>query len=268
MEAGSIWITRWGQSGPRVVLVHGSAQGSAAGGDTHFSAQERLATRGWQFVVPDRPGHGRSPSRGLPDDAEADGAWVADLLEDGAHLVGHSFGACVALAAAAKRPSAVHSLTFIEPGMQLLAMDNPVVRRFGIKLLTVKFFSLSAASRANRFAKLVGVPPEIGGAKSAEELTRMGQGIFRLKVPSKETLQRELGEVKREGIPLLVVTGGWSPAFEATADAVASCGNGRRLVIKSPHHFPHLVSDEFNQVLAKFMEECDSKRGARPHKPK
>src|SRR5271165_4633819 len=113
----SIHVARWGHSGPRVVLVHGGAQGTPVGGESNFRAQQPLAQEGWQLIVPDRPGHGRSPDPGRPDDAEADGAWVAALLEDGAHLVGHSFGGCVALAAAARRPEAVRSLTLIEPGM-------------------------------------------------------------------------------------------------------------------------------------------------------
>ncbi len=260
MEAGAVHITRWGHSGPRVVMVHGSAQGSEAGGDRHFSVQQRLAERGWQLVVPDRPGHGRSPPPGRPDDAEADGEWVADLLGDGAHLVGHSFGGCVALSAAARRPSAVRSLTLIEPGMQKLATHDPHVRRFGLRMLFAMVFSMSAASRAKRSAKVLGIPPEIMEATNQQELARIGHGLIRLKLPSKAALQRELSVVKRERIPLLVVTGGWSPAFEVTADTVASHGNGHRVVIKSEHHFPHQVSNDFNQVLENFMKEPEAVR--------
>ena len=141
-------LTRWGRSGPKVVMVHGSAQGSDVGGDLHFSCQEVLAQRGWQVIVPDRPGHGRSLDPGRPDDAQADGALIAPLLGDeGAHLVGHSFGACVALAAAVARPGAVRSLTIIEPAMAALAMDKPVVKRFGLQIVRVLFLSFSATSR-------------------------------------------------------------------------------------------------------------------------
>jgi pimeloyl-ACP methyl ester carboxylesterase len=101
--APSIHITRWGDSGPRVVFVHGGAQGTDVAGESNFSNQKILAARGWQPIVPDRPGHGKSPDPGRPDDAEADGTWVADLFGDGAHLLGHSFGGCVALSAAAVR---------------------------------------------------------------------------------------------------------------------------------------------------------------------
>ncbi len=259
MSEASIHITRWGHSGPKVILVHGSAQGSRVGGERHFSAQERLAGRGWQLLVPDRPGHGRSADPHRPDDAEADGEWVANLLEDGAHLVGHSFGGCVALAAAAKRPSAVRSLTLIEPGMLSLPKGDGRVTRFLVRVGMALVFSTSAG-RALRFSQLMRIPPEVRGGSDREELARMGRAIARLKPPSRQTLQRELETVRREGIPLWVVTGGWSPALEATADAVAACGGGQRRVIPSEHHFPQHISDAFNDALEAFMKQSDAKR--------
>ena len=255
-----IWVTRWGADGSRVVMVHGSAQGSEVGGAMHFAAQERLAERGWQVLVPDRPGHGRSPSPGRPDDAELDALWVAELLGDGAHLVGHSFGGAVALATAARRPGAVRSLTLIEPALQKLATDNADVRRFGIRILLSRVFSSSMASRARKFAQLVRIPDEIRGGRSPEQLRRMGEGLSRLRLPDKATITRELVQVRDARVPMLVVTGGWSPAFEATADRVAAIGGARRLVIASPHHFPQSVSDEFNEVLDEFMRHAEATR--------
>ncbi len=259
----SIWITRWGTTGPRVVMVHGSAQGSEVGGDRHFLAQQRLADRGWQVVVPDRPGHGRSPSPGRPDDAQLDGGWVAELLEDGAHLVGHSFGGAVALAAAARRPEAVRSLTLIEPALQVLAMDNPNVRRFALRIVLSRVFSLSMASRARKFAKLVNIPDEIRGGRSPEQLRRMGEGLSRLRLPDKATVTRQLTQLHEARVPGLVVSGGWSPAIEATSDRVAELGRTERLMIPSPHHFPQLVSDEFNEKLVAFMNRADQASTAR-----
>jgi pimeloyl-ACP methyl ester carboxylesterase len=75
MSLDEIYITRWG-SGPPVVMVHGSAQGGPAGGAEQFGAQRPLVDHGWELVLPDRPGHGRSPSRG-PEDLELDAVWVA-----------------------------------------------------------------------------------------------------------------------------------------------------------------------------------------------
>lgn len=259
MTAQTLHVTRWGDSGPRVVLVHGSAQGGALGGERHFVAQQRLAQMGWQVIVPDRPGHGKTPSPGRPDEAQADAALVAPLLGDSAHLVGHSFGGCVALAAAAMRPEAVRTLTLIEPAMMLLAMDDPVVRRFGLRMLRILFLSFSPTARIRRFCELVNIPAEIRGASDVQEQRQMGKAIRRLKLPSKAEVQAQLQAVKAAGIPLLVVTGGWSPAFEATSDRVASVGGGRRVVIPSPHHFPQQISEEFNDTLAAFMREREER---------
>jgi pimeloyl-ACP methyl ester carboxylesterase len=254
-----IHIVRWGDTGPRVIMVHGSAQGSSVGGALHFSRQRNLSERGWQIIVPDRPGHGQSPAPGRPDDAEADGVWVAELLGSGAHLVGHSFGACVALAAAARRPDLVRSLTLIEPGMQKMATDDSNVRRFALQMILARILPMPPIFRAKRITKLLKIPSEIRGGSTAEELKKIGQGLARLKIPSKQTLQRELEIIKDKKIPLLVVTGGWSPVFEVTADRVASAGAGRRLVIASPHHFPQLVSDEFNLAVVQFMAQAEAR---------
>ena len=258
METSSIHITRWGGAGPRVILVHGGVQGSGVGGERNFSAQRPLAEQGWQLVVPDRPGHGRSPDPGRPDDAEADGRWVAELLEDGAHLVGHSFGGCVALSAAAQRPAAVRSLTLVEPAMHNLATSDLRVKRFVFGMLRALLFSTSAVRRAKRAAKLLGIPPELAPSDPAV-LRRMGRNLARGRLPSRAALQRQLGEIEQAGVPLLVVTGGWSPAFEVTGDVVAAAGRGRRAVVESPHHFPQWFADEFNPLLFAFLGESESK---------
>lgn len=52
---------------------------------------------------------------------------LAALLGDGAHLVGHSYGAIAALLAAALRPKAVWSLTITEPPVFYLAKSNLLV---------------------------------------------------------------------------------------------------------------------------------------------
>ncbi|WP_077037300.1 alpha/beta fold hydrolase [Pelomonas sp. KK5] len=256
-----MFVTRWGsEDAPRVVLVHGSAQGSEVGGDKHFAAQRKLAARGWQLLVPDRPGHGRSPDPGRPDDADADGALVAGLLGEGAHLVGHSFGACVALAAAAQRPEAVRSLTIIEPAMAAMAIGKPGVLPFVLRMVGILLFSLSPQSRIRRFVRLVNIPPEIRGGSSPEELQRMGVAIRKLKLPSKPELLRQWEIVRRAGIPVWVVSGGWCPAFEAISDEAAAQAGGRRTVIPSPHHFPQQVSEQFNNELAVFMATRENMR--------
>lgn len=261
MENQKIHVTNWREAsgaGESVVFVHGSAQGNSAGGDRHFSEQSSLSMRGWNLIVPDRPGHGRSPDPGRPDDAEADAVWVADLLGDGAHLVGHSFGGCVALLAALNKPQAVRSLTLIEPAMQMLAIDDPYVQAFAKDMMKVLDAPTSEDS-ATGFIRLVNIPSEIRGSTSAADLKRMGSGIRQLKLPAPDRLRAALSMVSGSDVPLLVVTGGWSPAFEVVGDRVAALGGGERLIVRSEHHLPQLMARDFNDALVSFFSRASNR---------
>lgn len=260
--AGDMHVMRLGEAGPSLIMVHGGAQGSRAGGGVNFRAQETLAERGWRLVVPDRPGHGQSPDPGRPDDAAADGALVASLIEDGSHLLGHSFGGCVALDAASRRPGQVRSLTLIEPAMLGLAASDPRVRRMLFRIVTTTFLSLSDAGRARRIMPILGIPPEIYANADAAEMARLGRSLRRVKVPSRATLQTQLETIKRAGIPVLVVSGGWNPAFEATCDRVAAATGGQRAVVDAGHHFPQWLGAAFNPILEGFLRDSDMR--ARP----
>jgi len=199
-----IHLTDWrrlGESDPTLVLIHGSAQGSRIGGDHHFSAQSRLAMRGWRMLVPDRPGHGRSPAPGRPDDPQADGAWVAELLGDGAHLVGHSFGGCVALAAAAIRPEAVRSLTLIEPALQNLIPGDPDIQARAAQLGQIFATAKSPADIAAGFLRWAGIPSDLRGAADPAEMEHLGQGLRQIKLPSEADSVRRLEPRHRCGRP-------------------------------------------------------------------
>lgn len=109
-----------------------------AGAEPVLALHCGLGTSGmWKDVVarlgdttvtaPDLPGHGRSGS--FPDgvdvhDAACDA--VRPLMDRPMHLVGHSFGATVALRLAQDTPGHVLSLTLIEPVFFAAAADGPV----------------------------------------------------------------------------------------------------------------------------------------------
>jgi pimeloyl-ACP methyl ester carboxylesterase len=85
------------------------------------------------LLAPDRPGHGRSPDARQDFDAEA--PLIADqLLDEPVHLVGHSYGAIVAMLAAARRADHVESLVLIEPPATGVAAGNPIVDSWGAEL--------------------------------------------------------------------------------------------------------------------------------------
>ena len=108
----------------RIVLVHGSV----VGGRATWAAQRPLADR-FELVVVDRPGFPPNPPVDRVD-FERDAELVADLLEPGDHLVGHSYGGVISLLAAAARPDALRSLTVIEPPATQVAAGDPAVDGF------------------------------------------------------------------------------------------------------------------------------------------
>jgi len=112
--------------GDPVVFVHGD---SLFGNPVdHWSNQLELADE-YQLIIPARHGYYLSP---LPEHEtfEVYAQAISQLLGDGAHLVGHSYGGVVALLVAALRPEAIYSLTVSEPPAFSLVRGHPDVERF------------------------------------------------------------------------------------------------------------------------------------------
>src|SRR5256714_13661947 len=83
----------------------------------------------FDIVLPNRGGYPPGPSLDRID-FERQAEELAPLLEDGAHLVGHSYGGVVSLFVAASHPEAVRSLAVSEPPAFALARGNPGVDTF------------------------------------------------------------------------------------------------------------------------------------------
>ncbi len=262
---------RLGEAGPEVLIVHGGVQGSLGGGPVTFARQRSLAERGWRLTMVERPGFGQSPTRGV-DDMAADAVWIAAMLGDGAHLIGHSWGGAEALLAAARRPAAVRSLVLVEPALQVLALADPHVQADPVargQLQRLAEPLMSAASPGEyglAFARSVNSGG--GGASRLEALERdpggaasLGCALLQARMAPPEALRRAVAAVSDAGLPVLVISGGWSPGFDAIGDVVARLTDGRHVTVASPNHFPQLENpDAFNQVVEAFMREADRGR--------
>lgn len=82
------------------MLVHGSVTGAASTWNGQRALDERF-----EIVFVERPGFPPHPPAERVD-FETDAVLVDGLLEDGDHLVGHSYGGVISLLAAARRPDA------------------------------------------------------------------------------------------------------------------------------------------------------------------
>jgi pimeloyl-ACP methyl ester carboxylesterase len=202
-------------AGPRVVLVHGSG---AIGGARSWSEQLVLADR-YRLVIPDRRGYGRSPT-GAPS-FERDAVDVAELLGEGAHLVGQSYGGVASLLAAARRPAAVRTLVVCEPPAFSIARGIPAVDAIVERLSAVYEAapSLTPEEFDGRFRAALGFPTEQVD-RLDPDVRRVVGAMMRERPPWLASLPT--ARLARMSCPKLVVSGDWSEAFHAVCDAIAN----------------------------------------------
>jgi pimeloyl-ACP methyl ester carboxylesterase len=102
----------WGAGERRALLLHDSTSSSA----TWWRVGPALAETGWRVKAPDLPAHGASPRAARPLTPDVAARWVAHELADRPIdlVVGHSFGAAVALSLLTHGPE-IRSVVLDEP---------------------------------------------------------------------------------------------------------------------------------------------------------
>jgi len=121
VEGQSVYASTGGRAhqagAPLVVFLHGAGMDHSV-----WSLQSRwFAHHGFRVLAVDLPGHGASEGSPLPD-IPALAAWTAALIEaqgGKARLVGHSMGALVALATAARYPELIEGLALVGVGARM-----------------------------------------------------------------------------------------------------------------------------------------------------
>jgi pimeloyl-ACP methyl ester carboxylesterase len=232
--------------GPRVVLVHGSV----GNGVSTWAAQRPLAER-FTLVIPDRPGSPPNPPVERVD-FEEQAPLVADLLADGAHLVGHSYGGVISLYAAALRPEAVRSLTVIEPPAFGIAEGDPDVDRLVAELahLWSDEGPKDPGVFLSAFSSIV-----IGRPVPAErELSpELEQGVRTLMV-ERQPVEADppLDALAQAPFPKLVVSGAHSAAFDRVCDVLEERLGAERAVLPGSAHNAQRAPG-FNETLVDFL---------------
>ncbi|MFP4237693.1 MAG: alpha/beta fold hydrolase [Rhodosalinus sp.] len=262
MTAGGFptFVRRWGRGDRAAVLIHCSL-----GQSTLWEGVAQRLSDALSMTAFDLPGHGRSGAWEGPGDVQAQAvAMAADLIEGQADLIGHSFGATVALRLAVERPALVRSLVLIEPVFfQLLPEDRPdLIARHDAEMADYT----TAAARGD-------------WAEAARLFTATwgdGRPWSRLSAAQRETLARRIrvveaasaviradgGGVLRSGalgrleVPVLLMEGAKSPEYIAAIDAglAARIPGARRVVIPGAGHMlpvtdPEDVVEEIRRFL-------------------
>src|SRR5688572_13456873 len=154
MHESDLFVESWGH-GTTAVLVHGSL----ATGTDEWQEQRPLADEGFRLVVFDRRGYGQSPAA-EGEDFVRDGDDIAQLMGEGAHLVGHSYGGLGVMFAAARRPEATLSLTLLEPAAFALGRDDPAGQALVDEVRRRWDQDLPDEEWVIRFLEVVGSDPE------------------------------------------------------------------------------------------------------------
>ena len=246
-----LFVDTWGTGTP-VVLVHGSL---ATGAD-EWQAQRPLADEGFRLIVPDRRGYGRSPAAD-GEDFIRDGDDIADLMGDGAHLVGHSYGGLGVLFAAARRPDTTLSLTLLEPGAFSLGQQHPAARTLVADLRRLWNQDLPAEDWVVRFLTAVGSDPDalspelIAAAVPLGPVLRRGRPMWEPELP--------LAAVASAAFPKLVVSGGHSAGFDAMCDDLAGRIGASRLVVEGAGHEIQFTGRPLSEALLALWRTASSR---------
>lgn len=243
---GSIHVHVRGH-GKRLVFVHGSNIASA---EFLWSAQLELAAQ-YQVVVPDRRGYGANP-----DDCDASGGLEANLadivswLDGGAHLIGHSYGGVLALAAAARAPERVKSLVLIEPPAFGVTLQHPVVARVVERLRTVYGSARTPEDFLAGFLRAMGVR-----VVEPLHLSPLHRRAVRATMAEIEpwNIEIDLARLAAHRFPKLVVSGDWHPALVVTAEALSQQLQADRLVLRGAGHEIQKVAQLFNDRLKELV---------------
>jgi pimeloyl-ACP methyl ester carboxylesterase len=226
--------------------------GSMTSGAQTWSKQEELAAR-WTLVVPDRRGYEPNPTADRSD-FEVDGADLAPLLEGGAHLVGHSYGALGSIFAAVRRLGDVRSLTVIEIPSTSLGRGNPVVEA-QIALHEERLRTITDPREFQLdFARQLGAPTEGLPDPLPPALERQVRLFMNERPPWDGAIP--VDELRQAGIPVLVVSGGWDEGLEASSDALATAlgSTAERAVIPGRGHVVQRIGQPFNRRLEALLE--------------
>jgi pimeloyl-ACP methyl ester carboxylesterase len=210
------------------VLVHGSV----GNGPATFASVEPLRER-FEVAIPNRGGYPPNPPLERIDfDEQVEE--LAPLLEDGSHLVGHSYGGVISLLIAARYPERVRSLTVSEPPAFDVARGRPEVERLLAELAA--FFAdgpHEPAAYLRGFLATVGSdfhPPE----PLPPDLEQGARAAMAERSPAEAKIP--LGALTAAPFPKLVISGAHHPAFDAVCDVLEEHLGAERAILPGAGH--------------------------------
>ena len=256
--------------GDPVIFIHGGLGDYRAFGaqrDT-FSKNHRVIVYSRRYAFPDIQPIKDSLNYTIEPHVKDLAQFIKILNLGSVHLVGHSYGACVALQTAIDHPELVRSLTLGEPPCPSLLQNipaadtlwknfvtkikNPSAEAFkkGNNEKAVEIFINGVMEDSSLFSR---IPPEAREAMvvNSPEL----RAIALTKDPYIYVTCDQLQKIK---VPVLLVGGDRSPAFLTTITNVLNrCLDGNELAIlpNTSHGLQNENPSEFNKIVLRFIDK-------------
>jgi len=261
LRAGiSTYWTSFGQGPRRALAIHCSLAHSGSWGGMARHLSGALTIRAF-----DMPGHGRSaPWDGRGEIQEETARIAADLCDGPTDLIGHSFGATVALRLAVMRPDLVRSLVLIEPVFFAAGFGADPGARSAFDAAMGGFAQAMAAG--DRMAAARAFTGVWGAGADWDDVPEPQRHAMAAQMPLIEAAQPVLyddaaglladGVLQAVTVPALLIEGSQSPAIIAAINAglAARLPQADRAVIMGAGHMapithPAQVSAEILQFL-------------------
>ena len=184
---------------------------------------------------------------------DACGTGLLASVDDGAHLVGFSYGGLVALVAAGSALHLVRSLAIIEPPVFALARDTPAGAHLitALDLVYVGRDRMTPDQYYTTFLQALGQQTDERVPLPAAE-RQAAAAAQREAVPWAVDLP--LDALAGAPFPKLVVSGGWSELNEHVCDVLAARIRAARAVITGTRHGVQKTGGPFNAVLERLWQ--------------
>lgn len=249
--------------GPAVLCLHSSGASSRQ----WDALAARLAAR-HRVLAADLAGHGKSPGWGAGEAPSLDGeverlAPAVASAEGPLHLVGHSYGAAVAMKLALAHPGRVASLALYEPVLFRLLLDAPgghpggeeIVRAAGVMRAALEAGDGEASARTFfEYWSGAGAWSRVEASARATIAERMPvvmgcfDALFNDRTPRSALLRLD--------VPVLLMNGTASPASSRGVAALleAALPDHRRVVLDGVGHMgPVTHAGRVNEAIEGFL---------------
>lgn len=254
--------TCFGQGPRKALMIHCSLAHSGSWG-----AMAQHLSGALTMTAFDMPGHGRSAP--WDDRCEVQGQTMriaADFLSGPTDIIGHSFGATVALRLAVERPELVRSLVLLEPVFFAAGLAARPEMRAGFDAMMAPFSdAMDAGDRVAAARAFIGV---WGGGAEWSAISQLQRQKLAEQMPVVQAghpaLYEDAGGLLMPGrlqsvvAPVLLIEGSESPAIVAAINEglAARLPDARRTVVAGASHMlPVTHARQVSAEVLRFVSE-------------